>query len=151
MSTEAARVGQMIYAVKQQRGTIFEWKTDSVLYALPKRCKDCLPELTFKDLHLRSRFQMPKQRALDQHFTPALVDSDALVFRAQDALEKDLLRAETTNWPERHGTYEHTPIVWRDLSEEEATRRPRRREQSSSGAKQSCPQASGTERRSTRE
>ena len=39
MCTEAVRVGQMIYALKQERATIYEFKTDSILYSPLKRRK----------------------------------------------------------------------------------------------------------------
>ena len=39
LSTEAVRVGQMLYCLRQQRATIYECKTDSVLYKPLKRRK----------------------------------------------------------------------------------------------------------------
>ena len=50
-------MGQMLYALKRQRATIYELKTDSVLYRPLKRAKtDALGALTFRDLRLRDRF-----------------------------------------------------------------------------------------------
>jgi hypothetical protein len=57
MCTEAVRVGQMIYTLKRQRCTIYEFKTDSVLYRPPKRARtDALETLCFKD-RLRDLFE----------------------------------------------------------------------------------------------
>ena len=37
MSTEALRVGQMLFRLQKQKATIYEIKTDSVLYQLKKK------------------------------------------------------------------------------------------------------------------
>ena len=59
MGTEAARVGQMLYALKQTRATIYELKTDAVLYRPLKRRKvNVLQDITRGDLHnMRDRFE----------------------------------------------------------------------------------------------
>ena len=44
MCTEAVRVGQMLYTLKKQRATIFELKTDSVLFRQKNR--KCLKNFT---------------------------------------------------------------------------------------------------------
>ena len=52
ISTEAVRVGTMIFCLAKQKATIYEIKTDSVLYKLKKKA-DVLQGLTFKDLKVR--------------------------------------------------------------------------------------------------
>ena len=49
--TEAVRAGQMIYALKRQRCSVLELKTDSVLYRPPKRAKVCQGQLALQYLH----------------------------------------------------------------------------------------------------
>ena len=40
MSTEAVRVGQMLYCLQKQKATIYEINTDSILYKLKKKSQD---------------------------------------------------------------------------------------------------------------
>ena len=50
----------MLYCLKQQRATIYECKTDSVVYIpLKRRRKNVLQDLTFRDLStLRDEFEV---------------------------------------------------------------------------------------------
>ena len=58
MCTEEVRMGQMLYALRRQRATIYELKTDRVLYRPLKRARtDALETLTFRGLRLRDRFE----------------------------------------------------------------------------------------------
>ena len=59
MCTEATRVGQMIYCLKKERATMYEFKMDSVLYRPLKRRKtNVLEALTFRGLSsLRDRYE----------------------------------------------------------------------------------------------
>ena len=49
----------MLYVLKRQRATIYELKTDSVLYHPTKKAKSILEEIEFKDLRLRDMFDKP--------------------------------------------------------------------------------------------
>ena len=119
MCTEAVRVGQMLYVLKKQRAQIYELKTDSVLYKLPKNKKGVLETLTFKDLSVRDLFEPAGQRRLDQHCTLLQVPSDELVFRVSAASGGDPLMCDPKG-PRRSGAYTHTVATWRDLTEAEA-------------------------------
>jgi hypothetical protein len=119
MCTEAVRVGQMIYTLKRQRCTIYEFKTDSILYRPPKRMKkDLLETLTFKD-NLRDIFEPAGQIRLDQYCSMALPNSDELVFRVAEAVERDLLKMNPGR-PARRAEYTHHRPSMRDVDEEEA-------------------------------
>jgi hypothetical protein len=92
MCTEAVRVGMMIYTLKRQRCTIYEIKTDSVLYRPPKRARTCaLETLRFRDLRLRDLFEPAGQRRLDEYCSLSVPDWDELVFRVAAATEADML------------------------------------------------------------
>ena len=58
---------QMLYVLKQQRATIYELKTDSVLYRPLKRATKCLENLEYKDLAVRAVFEIASQRRLDEY------------------------------------------------------------------------------------
>ena len=62
--TEAARVGQMIYCLKRERATMYEFKTDSVLYRPLKRKRtNVLEALMFRGLTgLRDRYEASHRR-----------------------------------------------------------------------------------------
>ena len=121
MSTEATRVGQMLYVLKQQRATIYELKTDSVLYRPLKRAKKCLEHLQYKDLAVRAVFEIASQRRLDQYYlleSPSEVEN---VFGVNEAVENDLMKMQP-NGPKRQGTYRHEDFQWNDVNTEEAER-----------------------------
>ncbi len=91
--TEAVRVGQLIYCLKRQRCTIYEFKTESVLNRPPKRARTCaLATLRFRDLRLRDLFEPAGQRRLDEYCSLPVPDSDDLVFRVAAATEADMLK-----------------------------------------------------------
>ena len=123
MATEAVRVGQMLYCLRRQRATIYEIKTDSCLYRPLKRAKPILEELTFNKLHVRDIFEPAEagQMRLDQLYTPLLSDSELLVYKVEDATERDLMKMNPAP-PKRH-TEPLTwwPLTWRELTEEDAT------------------------------
>ena len=50
MCTEAVRMGQMLYSLRQARAVVYEFKTDSVLYKPLKRTPPKLADLKFRDL-----------------------------------------------------------------------------------------------------
>ncbi len=123
MCTEAVRVGQMLYCLKRQRAICYELKTDSVLYRPLKRARtDALETLRFRDLRLRERFEPCGQRRLNEYCSLPLADSEDLVFRVADAVERDLLRMNPKR-PARDADYVHRQPVMRELDQEEATRR----------------------------
>ena len=120
MGTEAVRVGQMLYALKRQRCTVLELKTDSVLYRPPKRAKVCLGQLELQDLHqLRNRFEGANAR-LDEYCAVAPVEesSSEAVFRAQAAVERDRLRIDPAP-PARAAQLEVSGASYRDLTPEQ--------------------------------
>ena len=86
----------MIYCLNRERATIYEFKTDSVLYRPLKRRKtNVLSELSFRDLStLRDRYEGRHNR-LNQYspVTPIPADDDK-VFRVAPATEADLMRCE---------------------------------------------------------
>eukprot|EP00973_Karenia_brevis_P096128 12430736-Karenia_brevis.AAC.2 len=70
MGTEAVRVGQMLYCLRKSKAPIYELKTDSVLYKLP-RTRDVLDPMTLEDAaRVRDVFE-GKSRRLNQFYTPA--------------------------------------------------------------------------------
>ena len=95
MCTEAAKVGQMIYCLKRERATIYEFKTDSVLYRPLKRRKtNVLSDLSFRDLSsLRDRYEGRHNR-LNQHAAVTPIPADDKVFRVAEASEADLMRSD---------------------------------------------------------
>ena len=121
MSTEATRVGQMLYVLRQQRATIYELKTDSVLYRPLKRAKKCLENLEYKDLAVRSVFEIASQRRLDQYHKLEIPSEAEKVFRVNEAIENDLMKMQP-NGPNRKGTYTHEDFQWNDVNTEEAER-----------------------------
>ena len=126
MSTEATRVGQMLYVLRQQRATIYELKTDSlktdsVLYRPLKRATKCLENLEYKDLAVRSVFEIASQRRLDQYHKLEIPSEAEKVFRVNEAIENDLMKMQP-NGPKRQGTYTHEDFQWNDVSQEEAER-----------------------------
>ena len=78
----------MLFCLQKQKATIYEIKTDSVLYKLKKKA-DVLQKLTFKDLKVRERFEAKK--CLNQFYDPSIPDSDLPVYRvAEEACERDV-------------------------------------------------------------
>ena len=118
MSTEAVRVGQMLYCLQKQKAIIYEIKTDSVLYKLKKKA-DVLQSLTFKDLKVRERFEA--NNCLNQHYDPLIPDSDLPVYRVAGACERDLLKMDP-KMPTRNQALSLPAMVWNDLTPEDAER-----------------------------
>jgi hypothetical protein len=129
MCTEAVRIGTAIYALKRQRATIYEFKTDSILYRPLKRARhDVLETVRMRDLDLRVRFEKTSgERRLDDHHDLRTIDSDELVFRVEDACERDPMKMEPKR-PSRDADYVHRPSAMEELSEEEARARVARGE-----------------------
>ena len=122
LSTEAVRMGQMVYAIRRLRAVPYELKTDSALYLPLKRCKStCLAELTHKDLGgLRTRFEGKGCRRLNEHYVKIQVaDSDAPVFRCGAAIEKDRMRCDPRQ-PRRDWPLPGRSFPWTEVREEDA-------------------------------
>ena len=82
----------MIYAVKALEGTVYEFKTDSCLYKLPKGAED--PLVHAKIVHLD---RIAAGMTLSSRFPMATCDDcDELAFRVAEAKEEDLIRCQTT-------------------------------------------------------
>ena len=101
MSTEAIRVGQMPYCLQKQKSTIYEIKTYSCLYRPPKRGKEVLKDLIFKDLGLCDKFEA--KRCLDQCYIPPVPDSGSEGYKVSNACDRDLLKMDS-QLPKRSGT-----------------------------------------------
>ena len=122
VSSEHATIGKALYVIRKQNGTIFQLRTDGVLYSVGKRAKGVLETLTHKDLRVRDLFEPAGQRRLDEHCTLSLpVNSDARVFRVYSAAERDVITTEVRP-PRRESTLELPSFVWRDLDALEAER-----------------------------
>ena len=81
----------MLYCLKQQRATIYECKTDSVLYRpLKRRKKNVLQELTFRNLStVRDEFELSNgSRRLNEFSSLPPVPSNDKPFRVLEATEK---------------------------------------------------------------
>ena len=117
LSSEATRVGQMIYAIRQTGGSILQFKTDSCLYR-PKR-KSKLAEIAYDQLHcLRGT-----ARCLDCYSTMTPNQSVERVFRVSAATESDLMKSDPGLPARRCERPIVRQLVWRDLTPEEAEQR----------------------------
>jgi hypothetical protein len=118
LCTEATRVGQMLYAIKQCRAMPYEIKTDSCLFRPLKRRKVPLGDLSFPDLAaLRARNEPAEgMHRLDGHTLVAHNPSDERVFRCAPAQESDRMKSDPA-LPRRES---NPPIAtqrqWRELS-----------------------------------
>ena len=80
----------MLYCLSKSKAPVYEIKTDSVLYKLP-RTRDVLDPMTFEDAaRVRDVFE-GKNHRLNQYCTPAAHVSKEKVFRVQDAVERETL------------------------------------------------------------
>ena len=129
MCTEATRIGTAIYALKRQRATIYEFKTDSVLYRPLKRSRhDVLETVCLRNLDLRDHFEKTSgERRLNDHHDILTIDSDELVFRVADATERDPMNMDPKR-PRRDADYVHRQSVMLELDEDEARKRVARGE-----------------------
>jgi hypothetical protein len=129
MCTEAARIGAAIYALKRQRATIYEFKTDSILYRPLKRARhDVLETTRLRDMDLRERFEKTSgERRLNDNHDLRTIDSGELVFRVEDANERSPMKMDPKR-PCRDADYVHRPSVMEELGEEEARARVARGE-----------------------
>ncbi len=122
MGTEALRVGQMLYSLKQARAVVYEIKTDSVLYKPLKRIPPKLAELRFRDLDtLRAQLEPSARGAkrLDERHLVSPIPSDEVVFRVMAATEADLMKS-TPQLPSRTWDLKEHSRTWRTLSADEA-------------------------------
>ena len=124
MCTEATRVGQMLYILKQSRGIPYEIKTDSVLYRPLKRQRRCLlAETCFSDLsNLRDIYEGGRQNRLNSYHAVRPIPNGERPFRVEKAKDEDKLQCEP-NGPERTWALNLQPRVWADLTEETAAQR----------------------------
>lgn len=127
MCMEATRVGQMIFALRKARATIYEIKTDSCLYRPTRRSdKLFLSNLRYKDMaKIWDLWEKPTQgeRRLNDRFTLPDYPSEDPVYRANPAEEQDPMKTEPS-CPRRNATLQCVPPsgAW-ELTKEEATRR----------------------------
>jgi hypothetical protein len=121
LCTEAVRVGQMLYCIKQSRAVPYELKTDSCLFRPQKRRKVELSTLRFCELHLlRDRHEPAEQmRRLDDRAAMTPNPSNEFAFRCGAAEERDRMISDP-GLPERKAETPETAMVWKDLGEIEA-------------------------------
>ena len=77
--------------------------------------------MEYKDLAVRSVFEIASQRRLDQYHILEIPSEEEKVFRVNEAIENDLMKMQP-NGPKRQGTYRHEDFQWNDVSQEEAER-----------------------------
>jgi hypothetical protein len=124
LCTEAVRVGQMLYCIKQSRAVPYELKTDSCLFRPQKRRKVELSTLRFCELHLlRDRHEpADRMRRLDDRCPMTPNHSSEFVFRCSAAEERDRMISDPA-LPERKAQRPETVMAWQKLSELEAEER----------------------------
>ena len=103
MCTEAARVGQMLLAIRLAGAVPYEIKTDSVLFKAKKRKPVELDKLTFRDLSTIFTRGYPLARPTLQL---TVVSSENKPFRQNKACEEDLLRGCSGFAATQRGCYE---------------------------------------------
>jgi hypothetical protein len=125
LCSEAVRVGQMLYVIKQSRAVPYKLKTDSsCLYRPQKRRKVELSAVRYCDLHeLRERYEPAENmRRLDECCSVTRNASHEPVFRCAAAEDKDRMHTEP-GLPERRAEPPHAAMHWRDLDEAAAEER----------------------------
>jgi hypothetical protein len=117
----------MMYCLRKQGATLFEFKTDSVLYRPLKRPRPTLPTLAIRDLgDLRERFE-PGGLRFERRCDVPTADSSELASKVHAATEKDLLKFAPRK-PQRALATEHqcgrgVASAWRGLTPEAARER----------------------------
>jgi hypothetical protein len=136
LCTEAVRVGQMLYCLKQSRAVPYELKTDSCLFRPQKRRKVDISTLRFCELHLlRNRYEPAEQmRRLDDRDAMTPNPSHEFVFRCAAAEERDRMISDP-GLPERKAELPETAMAWKDLGEIEAEERVLRGERKLAAAR----------------
>jgi len=125
LCTEAVRVGQLIYVLRQTRALPYEFKTDSCLYRPKKRTKLSISDLRFSDLSsLRARFEpAPGMWRHDERALVAHNPCEEKVFRCDAAQESDRMLVD----PELPRPQSETPKLlqrnWAELTSQEAEAR----------------------------
>jgi hypothetical protein len=96
LCSEAVRVGQMLYVIRQSKAIPYELKTNSCLYRPQKRRKVELASLRYCDLHeLRDKFEpAERMRRLDERCAMTANASHEPVFRCAAVEEKDRMQTE---------------------------------------------------------
>ncbi len=125
MCTEAVRMGQMLYSLRQARAVVYEFKTDSVLYKPLKRTPPKLAELRFRDLDtLRLQLEPSAEgaRRLDERHLVSPIPCDSKPFRVMEATQRDLMKTNPL-LPSRSWELEEQGRAWSTLAPDEAERR----------------------------
>ena len=124
LSSEAVRVGQMIYHLKQCGSILYEFKTDSCLYKPLKRKPSDIHQIKYSDTcKLRDRYDLPGQRRLDSYCTQTPITSEETVYRSHPASERDLLQMDPKCPRRQGGSPNDPPTSWQDLTLEDAEQR----------------------------
>ena len=114
-------MGTMLYALKQARCTIYELRTDSVLYRPPKRRKVFLEDLQYKDLHLMRNKLEGEAKRLNEWHDMAVSDVDEKLYRIKKSLtEEDQLRCNPKRPSRSCGKINVNFLTWKNLNVEEA-------------------------------
>jgi hypothetical protein len=124
LCSEAVRVGQLLYVLRQSKALPYELKTDSCLFRAQKRRKVDVDSLRYCDVHeLRDRHEPAEgMRRMDDRCAMTPNPSRELVFRCAPAEERDRMVSDP-GLPERRAERPDTRMVWRDLGEVEAEER----------------------------
>ena len=122
LSSEAARVGKLLYVLKSVRATCFEIKTDSVLFQPLKRRPIDVSIIKYRDLDtLRAQYtDTPGIRKLDQYCLCTHIPSDRAVFRWSRATENDKLKVESSKTPKRLCRLKIAEDQWNQFSDNQA-------------------------------
>ena len=101
LSSEAAKVGKLLYVLKSARTKCFELKTDSVFFQPLKRRPIGVSIIKYRDLDtLRAQHtDTPGITKLNQYCLCSHVPSDRPVFRCGKASENDKLKNESSKPP----------------------------------------------------
>ena len=101
--------------------TIYELRTDSVLYRPPKRRKVFLEDLQYKDLHLMRNKLEGEARRLNEWHDMAASDVDEKLYRIKKSLtEEDQLGCNPKRPSRSCGKINVNFLTWKNLNVEEA-------------------------------
>jgi hypothetical protein len=109
MCTEAVRVGQMILVLRRQRASIYECKTDSVLFK--PRQRQTLHELKLSDLGSLQGHSL----RIDQYWPKLPTRGNELAFRVNPATPADYLQT-SPELPRRACELALAPRAWHEPS-----------------------------------
>jgi hypothetical protein len=99
MGFEAQKLGEAIWILKKQGATIYQLRTDSILYKPKRGAKDILINRKFTDPGVRDLFD-PGVRRLDSYCSQTINSNNENVYRVINPSDKDIISTEV-NPPDR--------------------------------------------------